>query len=65
MVKGKWIGEERITVEAGLVRNGDAVEFPESVAADFEAQGLFKVSPKDKAPKTVKQEDPNDVRSNN
>lgn len=55
-VTGTWVGnEERETVDAGIVRPGQSVTFPEYAAKSFEEQGLFKPDSKTPAPKVEKE----------
>lgn len=58
MIKGKWLGDERIINGVGVVKPGK-VSLPKSLSIEFQAQGLFKPSPIKKTEATT------DVRSNN
>lgn len=53
LVKGEWLGDERIINGAGRVGPGP-VELPEHLAEEFTRQGLFAVKTKVKESKDVR-----------
>lgn len=58
-VKGVWVGDEKIINGVGRITPG-TIDLPDSIASDFERQGLFIPEPKVKSTKEGK----NNVRAN-